>query len=48
MNTRNNTLEALSKDLDARDKWMGLRQLWKNFTPIPFSRRKEEKVRGKD
>ena len=41
-NKRNNLLEAVSTDLDVRDRWLGLRQLRKNYTPIPYSRRTQD------
>lgn len=31
------TLNAVSKDLDERDRWMCIRQLRKGFSPIPYS-----------
>ena len=36
---RNLLLEAVSKDLDVRSQWLGLRQLKKTYTGNPFSRK---------
>ena len=35
-------LESVKKDLDLRDRWLGLRNLRKDYQPIPYSLRKEE------
>ena len=36
---RNLLLEAVSKDLDVRSQWLGIRQLKKTYTGNPFSRK---------
>jgi hypothetical protein len=33
---RTGTLEALSKDLDIRERWLGIRELKRKFNPTPF------------
>ena len=35
-------LESVKKDLDLRDRRLGLRNLRKDYQPIPYSLRKEE------
>eukprot|EP00975_Prorocentrum_lima_P052133 10919330-Prorocentrum_lima.AAC.1 len=34
-----NILWSLRNELDIRDKWIGLKRLRKEYTPIPFSRK---------
>ena len=34
---RQKLLDMVSKDLDMRDRWMGLRYLRKGYTPIPYT-----------
>ena len=29
-------LEAISKDLDLRDRWLGIRELRRKYTPTPY------------
>ena len=31
-------IDSLDKDLDVRDKWLGLRNLRSNYNPHPYSR----------
>ena len=33
------TIETVSRDLDVRDHWLGLKQLRKGFTPTPYARK---------
>ena len=33
---RNRILESISKDLDLRERWLGIRELKKKYTPTPF------------
>ena len=32
-------IRALSKDLDVRDRWMGIRQLKSDYNPSPYNRK---------
>ena len=39
---RKQVLDAVSKDLDERDRWMRIRQLRKGFSATPYSQRTKE------
>jgi hypothetical protein len=39
---RDRMLEMVSTDLDARDMWMGIRQLKKGYQPLPYSMKDEK------
>jgi hypothetical protein len=38
---RQRELDMVSKDLDVRDKWLGIRLLKKGYTPIPYTLKDE-------
>ena len=40
----NMIIKALDKDLDIRDRWLGIRQLKQDYQPNPYARRATEGI----
>ena len=42
-------METIDKDLDPREKWAGIRELRKQYKPIPYAQKKDgRKIKTKD